>query len=329
MNAVTNHGYNAALSYKGLRNVNHADFSIKIPNEGKPITSQKSTGRCWQFAVLNVLRIPLMKKYNIEKFEYSQVYLYFYDKLERCNFMLNQIINTTDLDIGSRVVQHLLKSPMEDGGQFDMMINLIEKYGICPKQFYPEVATTKATRKLRWIGHQKFREWSFYLRSAAKEGKKKEELIKMKAKYVKEWYNLLCIYLGSPPRKFNWIFTDKDKKFQRFNGLTPQTFYEKFVLDSMKYKMTDYVSLINDPRNSYKKGYTVDRLGNVIGAKDVLYVNVSIDDMKKYAIESLKDGEPVWFGCHFGEFIHREKGILDRSIWDHKALSNTTFKMEP
>ena len=87
------------------------------------VTNQKSSGRCWLFAALNVVRREMCDFYNLNNFEFSQSYLFFYDKLERMNYNMECIIKTKKEDVDSQLVQHLLDDPSCDGGQCDMITN--------------------------------------------------------------------------------------------------------------------------------------------------------------------------------------------------------------
>ena len=71
-----------------------------------------------------------MRRYNIKDFELSQSYLFFWDKLEKANYFLEQIIDTADEELEGRLVQELMSKPVQDGGQWDMAANLVEKYGL-------------------------------------------------------------------------------------------------------------------------------------------------------------------------------------------------------
>lgn len=106
------------------------NFNFKIKLEGAPVTNQRSSGRCWLFAATNVFRVPIMRRYNLKEFELSQSYLFFWDKLEKANYFLEQILETTDEELDGRLVQRLMEAPVGDGGQWDMVANLVEKYGL-------------------------------------------------------------------------------------------------------------------------------------------------------------------------------------------------------
>lgn len=234
------------------------DFSVRLSREFKA-TSQKASGRCWIFACLNVMRHAMLKKYPKlpDNFELSQTYVFFYDKLERCNYFLERILDTYDEPLGGRLVQHILSSPLNDGGQFSMLKNVISKYGIVPRSSYPEAWSSTASRTFNRCLTAKLREWAAVLREACV-SKGVSEARALKAPMLKEAHRILLVHFGTPPQVFDWTYTDKDKKNHRVDGLTPRIFLEEHV----PFTISTKISLINDPRNEYYQTYTVDKLGN-------------------------------------------------------------------
>jgi bleomycin hydrolase len=320
-NTVTKNGQiDSILRHDRLRHLDH-EYSIRIDSEGSPITSQKMSGRCWLFACLNVLRVPFQKALKIKDFEFSQAYWFFWDKFERFNYVLQQIIETSDLDLDDRLVQHLLNNPCEDGGQYDMIINIVEKYGVVPKSVFPDVSSCLNSRKLKWAGNFMFRGFARELRQKAKDGAEMSELLEMKRGFMQQWYQTLCIHVGTPPTEFDFVYTTTESKNAVvMQNQTPTSFYEYIKETSGGYDIASNVSLVNDPRNSYLKTFTVDRLNNMVGGKSVLYVNVDIATMKNLVIKKLQAGVPVWFGCDFGPFNHREMGVLDEQLFDFETI---------
>lgn len=298
-------------------------FSDVLKKEGKP-TSQKSSGRCWLFAALNIMRIPMMHRLGLpESFELSQTYLFFYDKLERSNYFLESILDTSNESTDSRLICHLLKSPLNDGGQWDMIVNLVHKYGVVPKSVFPETLTSGASRNMNRLVTHKLRQYAMELRAAIEGGADIATLRKTtKKKMLDTITRILLTFFGCPPTKFDWSFYDKDKKHHCMKDLTPQ----EFCKNQVQFPITSYVSLINDPRNEYYKVYSVARLGNVIGedAFPIRYLNVPIEDLKRYTAYMLlggatgeRRGSPVWFGCDFGKHNHRPLSMLDTKLMDY------------
>lgn len=104
-------------------------FNLSIPHEGGPVTNQRSSGRCWIFAACNTFRIAIMQKHNIQAFELSQSYLFFWDKVEKANYFLETVLANAGEEVDGRLFTALNASPVGDGGQWDMIVNLVEKYG--------------------------------------------------------------------------------------------------------------------------------------------------------------------------------------------------------
>ncbi|KAF9175110.1 hypothetical protein BGX21_007739 [Mortierella sp. AD011] len=301
---------------------NHV-FNTKIPTES-PVTNQKSSGRCWIFAALNVFRLEVMKKYNLDEFELSQGYLFFWDKFEKSNWFLECMIDLRDKDVNDRVVQHLFKEPISDGGQWDMLVNLVERYGVVPKSIYPESFSSSNSGKLNTLVISKLRDNAVIIRRMAEHGHSVDELRQAKNHALKEIYNIMAITLGEPPKEpFTWSFRNKDSQYYEFKDLTPQSYFKEHV----GYPVTETVSIINDPRNTFMNLYSVQYLGNICGGHPIRYVNAPIEDLKTLAISKLKSGEPVWFGADVGKYMHREAGILDPKIFQYDLAFNVSFNM--
>jgi bleomycin hydrolase len=286
MNAISrNDMTNVVVNRDCLLDTYHI-FSDRLETEAK-VANQKSSGRCWLFAATNILRLNVMKKYNLEEFEFSQAYLFWCDKLEKGNWFLENVLNTLDEELDGRLVQFILKDPVQDGGQWDMVVNLIEKFGLMPKGVFAESAHSGNSARLNWLITVKLREFACQLRGMHEKGQPLKELRTTKEKMLSEIYNIVTISLGEPPQTFEWSFRNKDKKFQSFKNLTPLTFYQEHVGEPIG----DLVSLINDPRHEYEMLYTVQYLGNVAGGRPVLYLNLKIEELKKHTIDAIQSGK--------------------------------------
>ena len=323
MNAVTANGIGKASTDIEALKKNVHEYSVLLKTG--EITSQNQSGRCWMFAALNAMRFGLIKKYNLENYEFSQTYPLFWDKLEKSNYFLENILATLDEETGSRIVAFLLTAPLNDGGQFDMFAGLVEKYGVVPKSAMPETVCSSATAEMDKYLTLKLREYACKLRGDYSRGEPLESLRAQKEDMLSTIYRMLTICLGFPPEKVDFIVRDKDNNLIREEGLSPQEFYEKYV----GWDLRDYVSLINAPTGDkpYGQAYTVRFLGSVHEARPVRYLNLPVDELKKAAIRQMQDGEPVWFGCDVGQRHVRELGIMDtRSIAVDK-LFGTGFPM--
>jgi bleomycin hydrolase len=304
--------------------INHT-FSDMVTPE-LPATCQHHSGRCWIFAGLNLVRIPFAQKYKLEDFEFSQSYLFFFDKLEKANYFLENILKTAEEAFDGRLVSHLLKDPVQDGGQWDMFVSLVDKYGAVPKSIFPDSKASLNSRSINYILSLKLREWARTLRYLKEKKTSEKKLCETKDMMMNEAYRIILTHFGQPPEKFDWEYVDKDKKFHAHRDLTPKTFFKKHV----NYPLHDMVSLADSPRKStpYGKTYTVNYLGNVIEGQTPCYLNVEVNVMKKAAIASIKDNTPVWMGCDVGKFFHRGLGVMDSELYEYEHLYDTVFDLD-
>lgn len=323
-NAIQKNGVNAvAINQASLINMQYT-FSHEIKTG--EITNQKQSGRCWMFAGLNTLRVPVAKQCNLDSFELSQNYQMFWDKFEKANYYLESILETLDEATDSRLVAWLLSGPVQDGGQWDMFVNLVAKYGVVPKYVMPETFHSSRTGVMNHLITLKLREYAVKLRNLSSTQRVSvDELRLEKAQMLSEIYTMLCHFLGQPPSQFDFEYRDKDNEFHRDANLTPQQFYEKYV----GVNLDDYVSIINAPTQDkpFDRTYTVRYLGNVKDGKQVLYLNVEIDQLRDLALQQLKDDEPVWFGCDVGKMLDRDAGIMDTALYDYEAVLGVPFNM--
>lgn len=290
-------------------------FNTKIDSEVGPVTNQKSSGRCWLFAATNTLRVKVAAKYKLKEFQLSQAYLFFYDKLEKANFFLDQIEQLYQEDIDSRLVQHLLSDPISDGGQYDMFVNVVEKYGLIPHELYPDAYSATASRTLNFLVLTKLREFAEILRDSLKNG---EDVSSLKTDMQKEVHRLLVMFLGAPPAtdaQFTWDYTDKDDKVKSLKA-TPLSFYK----DVVAVDTTEMVSLLNDPRNKYDTNIAIDKLGNVVGGKTVSYLNIDVEKLSEYAVKRLQSNQPVFFGTHTPIYMDKKRGIMDETLFNYKLI---------
>lgn len=318
---IANQGAETALvnrnaKAKGLINV----YSNAVTPDGAPTMNQKASGRCWLFAGTSQLRIDIMRRLNLSELELSPSYLFFYDKLEKANFFLEQIEQTADQEVESRLIQHLLTDPVIDGGQYDMFKNVVLKYGLVPNSVYGDSFNTLASRNMNYVITTMLRQYAQEIREAIAAGSKSgsDAIKSLRNKQIQHIHKLLCTFLGTPPNptdKFTWEYVDKDKKYHALET-TPLDFYK----DVAKYDVSTTVSLLNDPRNPYNKLITVDRLGNIAGEPYVTYINAHIDVLAATAIKLIKDNVPVFFGTHTPIYHNKKAGIIDTQLWDYKLM---------
>ncbi|KAK4959568.1 bleomycin hydrolase [Elasticomyces elasticus] len=334
VSAFTNDAIDAVIQLPATVLKDTQTFNLKIPFEGSPVTNQRSSGRCWIFAATNVFRVAIMKKYNLEGFELSQAYLFFWDKVEKANFFLENILETADQALDSRLIGTLMSSPVGDGGQWDMVANLVSKYGLVPQTLYPDSFHAQNSSGMDRLVTTKLREDALRLRSMCESSKDKSSIAAAKDDMMREIVRILALTLGPPPsatEKFTWEFYDKDKKFKTFT-MSPIDFASSLTDAHAKRSCggTDVhrmFSLVNDPRNKYMTQLTVDRLGNVSNGRPITYVNVDMGTMKQAVVEMLKKGFPVFFGSDVGKYSDGQKGIMDTDLVDYELGFNVTLGM--
>ncbi len=323
-NAVTQTPLDDVALNRGV--ITSTDHSFSHLLDDWAVTNQKKSGRCWMFAGLNLLRVGAMKKMKLKEFELSQNHTLFFDKLERANYFLEAIIETTGRPVDDRTVAFLLERPLEDGGQWNMFVNVVKKHGLVPKAFMPESESSSNTRRMNGLLLAKLRQGAMELRDLRAGGAPMEAVRAAKEEILKVIYRMLSIHLGTPPHVIEWQWNDKDKTFHRDGAMTPHQFAQKYV----ELPLDEYVCLVHDPRPTSPVGrtFTVKFLGNVVGGQIVKYLNVEIDVMKQIAMKTVMDGEPVWFGCDVGKMMRRDLGIWDASLFDYEAVYGTSFDLD-
>ncbi len=323
-NATSSMGLREAARVPEGIAANALGFDIEVKQGER--CDQMHSGRCWMFASLNTMRFRTIKKYNLKTFELSQAYPLFFDKLEKSNWFLSNILDTLDEPLDGRLVSYLLTDPIGDGGQWDMFRALVEKYGVVPKEAMPETACSKNTRDMDGYLTRYLRSCAKRLRETAAAGASTDDLEAMRAEMISEVWHLLAICLGTPPVSFESRVRDKDDQLvEAISGhFTPQEFFKAAV----GMEVSDYVSLISAPTADKPFGhtFTVSRLGNVFEAGGVRYLNLPIDRLKELAIAQMRDDLPVWFGCDVNQSYLRNEGIMDTAALDIDGLLGMTVE---
>jgi bleomycin hydrolase len=306
--------------------VTSIDHTFSTRHDDWEVTHQKKSGRCWMFAALNLLRVPAMKKMNLKSFEFSQNYTLFWDKFERANYFLEAIIETADHPVDDRRVAFLLERPLDDGGQWNMFVNLVKKHGLVPKSAMPETESSSNTRLMNAVLLEQLRQGARRLRELRANDAPMPAARAAKEDILAAIHRILCIHLGTPPVEVDWQWNDEDKEFHRDGVMTPQAFAEKYI----ETPLDEYVCIVNDPRKDHPYGrtYTVEYLGNVVGGDRVTYLNVEMAQMKEIAVAALTGGSPVWFGCDVGKMMQRELGLWDHNLYDYETLYGVPFELD-
>ena len=329
-------GYEGTASDKAIRNALNADainvlatnagnmamidthFSDEVKTKGR--TNQKSSGRCWLFTGLNVLRSRMIDKYDLGTFTFSQNYVFFYDQLEKANLFLQGVIDTKGLSFDDRKVDWLFRNPIGDGGQFTGVSNLIMKYGVVPSEVMPETYCANNTSQMRTQIATKLREDGLKLRDASA-----RDCPAMKTGMLKEIYRMLVLCLGEPPVEFEWTRYDSKGNFVSTMTYTPKSFYQEYVGADLE---NNYIMVMNDPTREYGKVYEIDYDRHVYDGQNWLYVNLPVERIKEMAIASIKDNTAMYFSCDVAKFMDRQKGTLDLNNFDYGSLFGTNFPMD-
>jgi len=300
----------------------HVQFKFSHVIKSLPVTNQKASGRCWIYAGLNVLREVFARRYDLKEFELSQNYTAFYDKLEKINYFIEAIDDFLEVDQDDRTLQHILKTGIQDGGQWDMFVSLIEKYGIVPKEAMVETQSSGATAFMNRIINVKLRQYAANARHLHQNGKGRE-IPALKEKTLDELYTFLTTNFGVPPKSFNFEYVSNDV-YRIEKNLNPHDFYQMSGVD-----LKDFVSIIHAPTKDkpYMKTYTVQYLGNVIGGRDIKYLNLEMKDLKDLVLKQMFDHEVVWFGSDVARYGDRKIGVWDDQSFDDEMMLEMSLYM--
>lgn len=325
MNAVTRGNLQEIALNRDVLNKNNWIFSNEI--EEKPeITDQARSGTCWLFAELNWIRTMTMRKFKIEKLEFSENYLMFYDKLEKANYYLEALMTMLDRDIDDRRVRFIIDSPTPDGGEWHMFVNLVKKYGLVPKEVMPCTWNREHSRFINELVGYKIREAFAKMRDMASAKQSMDEIRSYKITMMSEIYRILTTCMGVPPKTFDWSFRDKDKEYHQETGISPKDFYDKYVgLD-----LDTCYTLASCPahKTDINKTYTIDLFGNMSGGQQWKWLNLPVKELKKIAMKMLKKGEAVLYGCDVSQESHTKDGFMAKGMYDYDLLFKTPFGMD-
>ena len=298
-------------------------FSIETPKQ--TITDQKSSGRCWMFSGMNVLRANFAKRTDSLRVEFSQAYLFFYDQLEKANLFLQGVIDTGKKPIDDQRVQFFFKNPINDGGTFCGVADLAEKYGLVPKQVMPESYSSDNTSRMARLISSRLREDGLQLRKMVADGKKAADIEKAKTEMLSTVYRMLALTIGEPPTQFTYAHRNKDgKAVGDPKTYTPQEFFKEVVGDKLN---GTFIMVMNDPRRPYYKTYEVELDRHTYDGHNWKYLNLPMDDIEQMAIASLKDGRKLYSSYDVGKMLDRKRGYGDTENFDYGSLMGTTFGM--
>ncbi len=302
------------------------DHFFKYRVNVKGITNQQSSGRCWMFTSMNVLRPLVMEKYNLSQFDFSHNYLYFWDIFEKSNLFLENIIATAARPMDDREVTEYFKSPVGDGGVWNLYYNAAQKYGVVPQEVMPETAHSNNTSQMTGVINEKLRLGGYTLRELAAQGKKAKKLRAEKNNVLKDVYRILALCLGEPPHQFTWRYKTKKGEIKELANYTPQQFYKEIT--PADYSPDNYIMVMNDPTREYYKVYEIQNYKNTIEGINWIYLNLPNEDLKAAALASIKNNEPLYASCDVGKQFNRETGILDPEMFDYESLLGVKLDMD-
>ncbi len=321
-NAISNNEIKKLAFNRKNVNANDIYFSNRIKSKG--ITDQKSSGRCWLFCSLNVIRNKVITKNSLGEFQFSQNYAFFWDQLEKANLFLQNIIENKDKPMDDKKVEWLFKNPIGDGGQWTGLVNITQKYGLVPSDIMPETKNSESTNVMSSILANKLREDGLMLRDLSTKGAKGDALQKQKTEMLGEIYKILVYCLGEPPTEFTWRYKDASGKISEPKKYTPVSFFKEFV----NINLGDYVMLMNDPSRPFYKLYEVEYDRHTFDGDNWKYINLPIDVIKEISKNSILDSNALYFSCDVGKQLFSEKGILDVNNYDYDNLFGIKFGMD-
>ena len=338
-NTVTNNAINKLALNRRVIAGEDGHFSHKIKTKG--VTNQKSSGRCWMFAGLNVMRPKVIHEQELESFEFSTAYLQFWDKMEKSNLYLENIIELRGADRLDREWLLVNEWMVGDGGWWNYVVGLVGKYGVVPASVMPETHSSGNTGTMNTVLERLLRAEANLILAASKDGKDVDTLREIKKKSLAKVYRFLAINLGEPPTEFEWRYRTKSRQDEDEKGpgektlppvaeeltewktFTPQIFYREFV----GLNLADFVCLYNDPSQKLGEHYCFDRARNMAGSSDMNFVNVSSDEMKETGVKSILANEPMWFAVNMGFDQSTEHGLMEVDLFDYKTLFGIELDM--
>ncbi len=312
---------------KNFANNGYVDSYFSHETKSQSIHNQKSSGRCWMFSGLNMLRANFAKKHNDSiNVEFSQAYLFFYDQLEKANLMLQGVIDNAAKPMEDQMVRMLFKSPIGDGGTFCGVADLAEKYGLVPMSVQPETYSADNTSRMSRIIDSKLREYGLELRKMVADKKKAKAINDRKTEMLATIYHILAITLGDPVKSFDYAFVDKKgKALGAPKHYTPMEFFKETVGDALN---GSFIMVMNDPRRPFYKTYEVEWDRHTYDGHNWKYINLPMDDIEQLAITSIKDGTKLYSSYDVGKQFDRKNGFLDTDIYDYESLFGTSFPMD-
>ncbi len=334
LNSSTKALRNAIQSNSNLRTLSldgdvaaAVDHTFKYKAQlNKTITDQQSSGRCWMFTSMNVLRPQLVEKFNLNSFDFSHNYNYFWDIFEKSNLFLENIITTASRPIDDREVVQYFQSPVDDGGVWNHFYNVSKKYGVVPKEVMPETVHSNNTSSMLSVIKERLRKGGIEIRDAVEKDGKKSNTNDIKMETLADIYRILALCLGEPPVEFDWKYTDRDGNTKVVENYTPLQFFADIVPEN--YTPSNYIMVMNDPTRPYYKVYDIKNYRNTKEGTNWIYLNLPNEDLKAAALKSIKAGESMYISCDVGKELNSKAGIMAMGMYDLESLLNIDLSMD-
>ena len=325
-NAISkNPTHEILLDHENTKHITHS-FKKRIKLKTK-ITDQLVSGRCWIFSFLNMMRYQIIKDYQLPlNFELSQSYLSFYDKLEKSYYFLQKIVETKNYQTNDRLIEWLFKNYFNEGGNWNMLVNLISKYGIVPKSVMPETYQSSHSRSLDTFLYQNLLRISSNIRNN-RTGSNLQKYLNKQMYFI---YRLLVIFLGHPPTSFTWEYVDTKNKHHQIDNLTPLKFSNNYI----KFNPEEWITCGNFPLKQYPyyNKYNIKYCNNMIDGQETNILNIPISEIELLMKDSLDDDIPVWAAVDWDKYYSCEYSILDPNIYDYRSIGhrdvNKTISLE-
>jgi len=301
------------------------DHYFKYRVDAKGITDQKSSGRCWMFTSMNVLRPSVMKQFNIKEFDFSHNYCFFWDQFEKANLFLENVIATADKSMTDRDVEFFFKNPINDGGVWNLFWDIAEKYGVVPSCVMPETEQSDNTSQMSSILKELLRAGGWNLREAIAGGAKKKAVEQQKLEILKSVYRVLALCMGVPPTEFTWRYKDANGTVQTLST-TPKEFYKSIVPEN--YNPDTYIMIMNDPTREYYKVYDIAEYRNTYEGINWVYLNLPNEEIKPSALASIKANSPLYVSCDVGKQSNTTLGVMDVGMYDYESLFGVSLAMD-
>lgn len=315
-NSITKNGLENACIDRQIIMENQPIFNIELPESKR--YDQKDSYKCWIYAGINVIKHDIAQNLDIDimKLELSNNYIAFFDKLEKSNNAYENIIELENTSLDYIHKEKIIKFCVSEGGYWQWFVAIINKYGIVPMSFMPDVVESTNYQKVSEIFAEKVKKDINYLLELKNKNESAEKLRQEKERFLQENYNLLSKILGEPIFKFDYEYKDKDNNYMIYRNMTPIDFRNKFLT----LNLNNFVSIGNFPmyNKEYYKVYSKKYLGNIYKSSYANFLNLPIEDLKELTIKQLKDGIPVWMGAHILKLRDEKSGILDIRLYNYK-----------